>query len=126
MNWHMPLFISLGLISVLSYSLDQKAQLLDTRGGIKDKDGDSCTVYWEYQEGALVSEYIVCDDGTRFDNPVSIVGSPTGTPPHLMYDNYIGSYIQTAGILPRLMGAGRRKIYFDGTPRLKEVGRNEK
>lgn len=40
-------------------------------------------------------------------------GSPTGTPPHLMYENYIGSYIKEEG-KPGVMGSGKRVILCDG------------
>jgi hypothetical protein len=39
--------------------------------------------------------------------------SPTGTPPHLMYENYIGSFVKQPG-KPGLMGSGERIILCDG------------
>lgn len=40
-------------------------------------------------------------------------GSLTGTPPHLMYENYIGSYVKEPS-KPGLMGSGTRVILCDG------------
>lgn len=61
-------------------------------------------------------EHIVCTSGKSFgeDEAIeTIVGSSTGTPPHLEFSNYIGSRI-LKDAEPLKMGSGRRAVYCLG------------
>lgn len=90
---------------------------LETAGGIKDDT--QCSVYsYLDEESKSLRTSIICNDGWRIDEPVSIEGSTTGTPAWLEYENFIGSYELSKGILP---GSGRQKMFFDGPTRHKTV-----
>lgn len=94
---------------------------LDTSGGIVD--GKRCVLQKKFGDiptlgESNVNHFIVCEDGTRFEDAVEQEGSATGTPPALMYSNYIGSY--TRKVVSDMPGAQRRMMYFDGAPEAKE------
>lgn len=95
---------------------------LNTAGGIKN--GQTC--YFESdtadllktvsQEGILQEGGCIrCSDGTSIDTVYVAKVSATGTPPHLMFTNYVGAYYpeQPYANMP---GQARRYIFFDGRP----------
>ena len=57
---------------------------------------------------------IMCKSGKCFKNIEKIVGSSTGTPPWLMYKNYIGYYLPESNKYAKLPGEARRVIFCDG------------
>lgn len=89
--------------------------LLNTAGGIKNDT--SCSVYaYQVDELGGVQYAITCNDGSIMEHPVVLEGSTTGTPAWLTYENFVGSYEVSKGIVP---GQGRVKLFFDGPARLK-------
>lgn len=57
---------------------------------------------------------IMCKSGKCFKDINIIVGSSTGTPPWLMYKNYIGSYLPKSNKQKMLPGQARRLIFCHG------------
>lgn len=90
--------------------------MLNTVGGLKNDT--SCSFYaYQTDESTDIRYAITCNDGSLYENPVVIEGSSTGTPAWLTYDNLVGSYEVSKGIVP---GQGRTKLFFDGPARLKK------
>lgn len=76
---------------------------LDIRGNkVGIENDDLCALVAERSE-------IVCKSGKMFNAPKKETASSTATPPHLTYDNYIGSYIK---ITPGPVGSGERVIFL--------------
>lgn len=97
--------------------------LLNSAGGIKG--GQTCSFVGEgdyvyisdqptRQEG-----YITCSDGTVITRVYSAKVSATGTPPHLMFSNYVGSYYPAQKNVS-MPGSARKYIFFAGEPQLKD------
>ena len=57
---------------------------------------------------------IMCKSGKCFKDINIIVGSSTGTPPWLMYKNYIGYYLPKSNKQKMLPGQARRIIFCHG------------
>lgn len=57
---------------------------------------------------------IMCKSGKSFKDIEIIVGSSTGTPPWLMYKNYIGYYLPKSNRKKTLPGQARRVIFCNG------------
>lgn len=95
---------------------------LNTAGGIKDgqvcyfESNDTDPLKTVSQEEVLQENGCIrCSDGTTIGKVYVAKVSATGTPPHLMYTNYVGAYYpeQPHNAMP---GQARRYIFFDGQP----------
>lgn len=87
---------------------------VDTTGGLVERSGcmykPPCKVY--------PTGRITCGKDNLFVDLTVLRGSPTGTPPWLTYDNYIGSYVEPSKG-PKMPGSGTRIMFFNGEPKLK-------
>ncbi len=101
-------FSALSLINLKATTLE----VLDTIGntvGIKEEDEA-----WITTSRPHATLQIRTASGRTFEPITELEVSLTGTPAHLMYENYIGSRIsepQKAG----KMGSGKRSIFCNGT-----------
>lgn len=87
---------------------------INTQGGIKSET--RCSYVKFLDVSGTTKDKIICDDGSSFDAPVVKEVSSTGTPGWVTYTNFIGEYSLSNGVL---LGSGKKKILFDGPPRLK-------
>lgn len=104
---------SKGLLGRKAEKLDVKrfyGYILNIRGNkVGLEDSDVCAAIND--KGKFK---VICKSGRVFANPGRTIGSATGTPSHLMYKNYIGSYIPK---IPRTIsrpGEARRVTYCEG------------
>lgn len=96
---------------------DLKATLLESSlYDARTKENDQCAFVEipEHLSSAVGSpSVIVCSSGKLYKKLGVTEGSSTGTPPNLMYKNYIGHYnVPHEG--PMMPGAGRRITYCNG------------
>jgi hypothetical protein len=68
------------------------------------KADDVC--YWHARK-----KIIRCSSGKVIKNPIQKESALTGTPGHLMGENYIG-YVVTKPSTPKLMGSGKRIDFY--------------
>lgn len=95
------------------------ARVIDTRGNnVGIAAGDVCAYAmfpnietFSVSTASSGTDLVVCKSGKVFQNVSTIVGSRTGTPPHLQYKNYIGQS-SLIGEESKRYGAGKRIIYL--------------
>ncbi len=105
------------------FVLNSLILLLNTAGGVKD--GRECFFvgkedFISLQAGQPIKDSaIICSDGTVISPVYGEKVSATGTPPHLMFTNYVGAYYLKNEDMA-MPGAARRYIFFAGEPALKK------
>ncbi len=86
---------------------NRKITIKTDQNKVKIDNTDMCVYIPKYN-------IIMCKSGKCFKNISKIVGSSTGTPPWLMYKNYIGYYLPESNKYAKLPGEARRVIFCDG------------
>ncbi|MCL4360919.1 hypothetical protein M1446_01015 [Candidatus Dependentiae bacterium] len=94
-----------------------KAQWIDEHKFGQNEDCAYFKVPKELRSVIGTRSMIVCSSGRVFRNIGTVKGSSTGTPPHLMYKNYIGYNVESEGSMP---GQGRRIVYCIGNCETKD------
>lgn len=91
-----------------------QARIIKTDQNQLDISPNDLCAYLEINFNNQKSNIIICKSGKIFKDIKSITGSSTGTPPHLLYKNYIGYYLPKSNKYKTMPGQARRITYCVG------------
>src|SRR5579872_3849805 len=105
---HYLIALVLLAISPCTSAHEQRHELKTYCNAYGIKEDETCIAV--HHDGTIT---VICSGGKKIEHVTTIEGSPTGTPPWLEYENYIGYRIEREPTKGRV-GSGTRIVYCKG------------